>query len=276
MHRHHAFGRQVIVQRREHRLLHLAGIEAAADQDHAPGEIDRDHGLRAHAVLLRIGLEGRQAENGEVRRVAGKLLAIRADQQRADEQRVPCEFGEHARLDAVFRIGAAIKVLREKLLALGVREEVIEQDIELHRRELAVLLPPDRLLGAGVADNELVFRRTAGVHAGLGAERAAFDHVAFLGVERVFVKLLGGEVPMHPRQILQAEFVGAVGAIPKTRLVHADLRTLGFGEAGFPAARRRRRGLRPLAAVAGAGLIVAILRSAKRGAAFRFRPPREC
>ena len=73
VHRHHAFGRQVIVERREHRLLHLAGIEAAADQDHALGQVERDHGLAAHAVLLRIGLEGRQAEDGEVGHVAGKL-----------------------------------------------------------------------------------------------------------------------------------------------------------------------------------------------------------
>ena len=135
---------------------------------------------RAHAVLLRIGLEGRQAQDGEVRHVAGKLAPLRADQQRADEQRVPGKLGEHARLDAVFRIGAAIEVLREKLLALGVLEEVVEQNIELLRRKLAVLLPPDRLLGGVVADDELVLRRAAGVDAGLGAERAALDDVAFV------------------------------------------------------------------------------------------------
>ena len=154
---------------------------------------------RAHAVALRVGLEGRQAEDGEVGHVVGELGALRADQQRADEQRVPGELGEDARLDAVFRIGAAIEVLREQLLALGVREEVVEQHIELLRRELAVLLPPDRLFGLLVADDELVLGRAAGVDAGLGAERAALDDVAFVGGDRVLVELLGGQIPVDRR-----------------------------------------------------------------------------
>ena len=111
---------------------------------------------------------------------------------------MPGELGEHARLDAVFRIGAAIEVLREKLLALGVLEEIVEQHIELLRRQLAVLFPPDRLFGGVVADDELVFRRAAGVDAGLGAERAALDDVAFLGGNGVFVKLLGGRFQWTP------------------------------------------------------------------------------
>ena len=221
VHRHHAFGRQVIVERREHRLLHLAGIEAAADQDHAPGQVERDHRLRAHAVLLRVGLEGRQAEDGEIRHIAGKLAPLRADQQRADEQRVPRQLGEHARLDAVFRIGAAIKVLAEELLALGVLEEIVEQDVELLRRQLAVLLPPDRLLGRLVANDVLVLRRAAGVDTGLGAECAALDDVALVPANRVLIELLGRQIPMDAGQILQAELVRAMGAIPKTRLFHA-------------------------------------------------------
>ena len=224
MHRHHAFGRQIVVERREHRLLHLAGIEAAADQDHALGEIERDHGFGAHAVALRIGLEGRQAEDGEIRHVGGKLARLGADQQRADEQRVPGQLGEDARLDAVLRIGAAIEVLREKLLALGVIEEVVEQNVELLGRELAVLLPPDGLLGLRVADDEFVLRRTAGVDAGLGAERAAFNDMAFIRGEREFVELLGGKIPVDRCEVLEAEFLGAVSAVPQTRLLHANLR----------------------------------------------------
>jgi hypothetical protein len=56
---------------REYRFLHLAGIIAAADQDDALGEVDRHHGLAAHAVAVRIGLEGRQAQDGEI----GNIMA---------------------------------------------------------------------------------------------------------------------------------------------------------------------------------------------------------
>ena len=220
MHRHHAFGRQVVVERREHRLLHLAGVVAAADQDHALGEVERDHRLAAHAMTLRVGLERRQAEDGEIGNVVREIRAIRADQQRADEQRVPREFGEDARLDAIFRVGAAKEVLRENFLALGVLEEIVEQQIELRRRQLAVLFPPDRLFGGLVADDEFVFRRAAGVNAGLGTEGAAFDDVAFLVGDRVFVKRRLGEIPVNGGKILEAEFVGAMGAITQTCFLH--------------------------------------------------------
>ena len=127
VHRHHALRRQIEVQRGEHRLLHLARIGRAADQHDLAGEIDRDHrvGAFAAAVALGVGLERRQVDDGHVRHVARQLRALRTDQQLADEQRVPGEFGEDARLDAIFRIGAAIEVLREQRLALRMREEVL-------------------------------------------------------------------------------------------------------------------------------------------------------
>ena len=57
--------------------------------------------------------------------------------------------------------------------------------------------------------------------AGLGAERAALDDMALVGGERVFVELLGGQIPVDRGQILQAELVRAMGAVPKTRFFHA-------------------------------------------------------
>ena len=44
---------------------------------------------RAHAVALGIGLEARQVDDGELGQEVGKLGALGADQQLADEQRVP-------------------------------------------------------------------------------------------------------------------------------------------------------------------------------------------
>jgi hypothetical protein len=44
---------------------------------------------------------------------------------------MPGEFGIDPRLDAVFRIGAAIEVLRVQRLALGMRDEIVEQQLEI-------------------------------------------------------------------------------------------------------------------------------------------------
>jgi hypothetical protein len=133
VHRHDALRRQIEVQRREDRLLHLAGIGAAADQNDLAREIDRHHGVGAFAaaVALGVGPERRHVDDGHVRHEAGEFGALGTDQERADEQRVPGEFGEDAHLDAVFLIGAAIQVLRVKLLALGVREEVVIEIVEV-------------------------------------------------------------------------------------------------------------------------------------------------
>ena len=67
MHRHHPLGRQEVVQDGEDRLLHLAGIGGAADQDQLLGEIDRDHGLAGRAMPRRIGIEAGQVDDGEFR-----------------------------------------------------------------------------------------------------------------------------------------------------------------------------------------------------------------
>ena len=86
---------------------------------------------------------------------------------------MPGEFGEDARLDAVFGIGAAVEVLREQRLALGMREEVLKQIIEMLPALLAVAVPPHRVFGRRVDDGMLVLGRAAGVMAGFGAQRAA-------------------------------------------------------------------------------------------------------
>ncbi len=88
---------------------------------------------------------------------------------------MPGELVIDPRLDAVFRIGAAIEVLRVQRLAFGVGDEIVEQQLEFVGRQTAVLLPPHRLVGRVVDDDELVLGTAAGVHAGFGAERPAMD-----------------------------------------------------------------------------------------------------
>ena len=94
VHRHHALGRQVVIERGEHRLLHFAGVGGAADQDDAL--------VKSMATMVslrtpwRLGsaLNDGSAEDGEVRHVMRKLGALGTDQQRADEHRMPGELGD--------------------------------------------------------------------------------------------------------------------------------------------------------------------------------------
>ena len=86
-----------------------------------------------HAVAFGIGAEARQVDDGEFGHEAGEIGRLGPDQQRADKQRMPGQFGENAGLDPETRIGAAIEILREQRLAFGVLEEIGIERVELLR-----------------------------------------------------------------------------------------------------------------------------------------------
>src|SRR5581483_9726407 len=134
----------------------------------------------------------------------------RADQQLADEQRMPGELGVNARLDPVLRIGAAIEILREQRLALGVGDEVGEQIVEVLLALLAVAIPPHGVLGRRVDNRVIVFGRAAGVMAGEGAERAALNEAAFAMADGMFDQMGVGQIPVNAGETLKAEFIGTV------------------------------------------------------------------
>jgi hypothetical protein len=56
--------------------------------------------------------------------------------------------------------------------------------------------PPDPVLGAGLADDELVLGRAAGVDARVDGERAALGDRRLAALERVGVELRRGRVPV--------------------------------------------------------------------------------
>ena len=92
---------------------------------------------------------------------------------------MPGIFGEDARLDAVGRIGAAVEVLREQLLALGMGEEVLRAASSNCSGVIAPLLSHQTSFSVVcVADDELVLGRAAGMDAGLGDQRAARGRAA--------------------------------------------------------------------------------------------------
>ena len=149
---------------------------------------------------------------------------LRTDQKLTDKQGVPGEFGEDPRLDAVFGIGAAVEVLREQRLALGVRAEILEQIIEMLPALLAVTVPPHCVFGRRIDYCMLVLGRSAGVMAGFGAQRAAVDDGSLAVADSVFVQRRRGQIPVYAGEILEAELIRPVGGISETRFLHASLR----------------------------------------------------
>ena len=174
-------------------------------------------------MTLRVRHKRRQVDDGEFRRETGQFGEFRADQKLADKQRVPGIFGVNAHLDAVARIGAAIEVLREQGLALHMRAEVAEHRGELCLGLLAVAVPPQNVVRELVVDGVLVLGRTAGVVAGKGRQRAAFDHLGFAIADRMLIERRGGQVPMNRFKARQTEFIGAEGVVPHTCFLHASL-----------------------------------------------------
>ncbi len=181
MHRHHALGRQQVVENAEHRFLHLAGIGGATNQDQLLAEIDRDHGLAAATVPLRIGAERRQVDNRVFRLKAFQLRSGRTDKQGSDEQVVPRIFVDDPHVDPVFRlrttkqVGDVELVLRRDFL-----EEIRFQRGEVFRRHALVdVTPPHGIFGFGIADDKLVFRGTPGVLAGFDHQRAVLCKASF-------------------------------------------------------------------------------------------------
>ena len=171
-------------------------------------------------MTLWIGLERRQVNDGEIGDEARKLGALGADQQLTDEQRMPGKLGEDAGFYPVFRIGAAIEILREQLLAARMRDEIVVEQLEVGLGDLAIAVPPDGVLGQRVDDGVLVLGRATGMHAGLRADRAALDQRRLPCCDGMLVERRRGQIPMHRAQPLEAEFIGAVGAVPQTRFLH--------------------------------------------------------
>jgi len=57
-------------------------------------------------MALRVGPEGRQIDDRQIGRERRQIVRRRADQQIADEQRMPGVFGEDARPDPECRVRA--------------------------------------------------------------------------------------------------------------------------------------------------------------------------
>ena len=99
--------------------------------------------------------------------------------------------------DPLLRVGAGEGVDDVEVAVADVRDDLLAQPLEMLLRDLRVdLAPPDPVLGARLADEELVLRRAAGVLAGVDGERAALGEPAVARAQRMRVELRGGRVPV--------------------------------------------------------------------------------
>ena len=184
VHRHDALERQQVVQQREDRLLVLAGVFGAADEDGLLVEVQRDDGVGAAVVLGGVRLEARAVDDGEISEELVKLLSLGAAQHVADEEAVPGQLGHHAHLDRMRRVRAADEVLNVVVLALHVLEHVGMQRVEALGRHGAVVFPPDLVFDRGGLDHVLVLRRAAGELARGHVEGAALAQRALAAFQR--------------------------------------------------------------------------------------------
>src|SRR6516162_4938633 len=167
MHRQDVPRRQLEIEIAEHRLLDLAGVGSAADQDQPLSKIDEDEDIGVDLVELRDGEEFRGVQDRESGLETFKLLDRRADEHVARKEAVPRAVGNHPDRQAVSRIGPGIEVLDKNLAPLEISEHPLVDALEaLGSERLIDLSPPHGVFGAALLDNVLVPRGAAGIETG--------------------------------------------------------------------------------------------------------------
>ena len=131
------------------------------------------------AVRLGVGLERGRVQDERLRLEDAQLVLGRVDEHRPREERVVGVVRDDADGDPLLRVGAGERVDDVEVAVAEVRDDLLAQPLEVLLRDLRVdVAPPDPVLGARLADDELVLRRAAGVLAGVDGERAAFGEPA--------------------------------------------------------------------------------------------------
>ena len=102
-------------------VMGVACIGGSADQDQLFVKIQRDHRLGAAAVARRIGLKAGAIDHGPFGGKCRQFFGLGAAQQMGDKQAMPCQFGHHAHIKAIGRIGPAEQILHEIIAPLHMR-----------------------------------------------------------------------------------------------------------------------------------------------------------
>ena len=221
VHREHALLGQEIVEHAEDRLLDLAGVARAADQELARDQVEHDRSRRVGAVGLRVGAQARQLQDREVGLEVRERLPGRRPEHVAREQAVPGGLGDHPDLKTVGRIGTGVEILNVQLaperVGAGLGPEP-RRGIRRHR--LVDLAPVDLGLHLGPCDDEPVARRPAGVPSGRSTEGAAGHEVTLGAGDRELHQGRRRQIPANAPDPLEAELVEPVTADDRTGLLH--------------------------------------------------------
>ena len=199
VHREDALEREAVVHEREDRLLDLARVEGAADHDLRAGRVEDDERAAAGPVLVGLGRDGRRVQDERLDLHLLELVRRRVDEERLGEERVPRALGDDADGDPVRGVGAREGVDDVDVARAETLGDLVAQPLEGVLRDVGVdVAPPDPILGARLADDELVLRRAAGVDAGVHDQRAAFREAPVAVRERVRVELGRRRMPVDP------------------------------------------------------------------------------
>ena len=159
VHGEHSPLRQHVVQDAEDRLLDLAGVVGAPDEDAVLTEVQDHERLGVRSVHLRTGVEMRRGDDDDLRPVHPRRGRRSPDEHIAGEQAVPGRLGDHPNRDAIERVSPDKAVLNEEVPSLQVRQEPLVEALELLGIHGPVDGPPPNAAGAGgLADDELVVR----------------------------------------------------------------------------------------------------------------------
>ena len=198
VHREDALERQTVVHDREDRLLDLAGVERAPDQNLDARRMERDERSGARLVLLRHRLERGRVEHERLRHERAELRGRRVDEHRAREQRVVRVGRDDAHGDPMRGVGTREGVGDiERRLGTEVPGDTFTQTLVCVLGERLVPIPPDPVLGTGLADDELVLGRASRVPARVDDQRAARSDARLVAEDRVLVEHRRRRVPDH-------------------------------------------------------------------------------
>ena len=214
-----AFGHEPIHDR-EHRLLDLARIGGAADQDFLSLEVDDDEDLGARAVLIRRGAEAGRRDDRVLRQVFSQGVAVsRPHEHVAGEEALPSLRRDDPEGHAEAWVGAHEAVLYEQVAPLKVGGEAPAQLLVARLRErLIVGTPPHFVIGLRAAHHVLVGRGPAGELSGADDDRPAVREDRLAAEDGLLGQSRAREVPENAARVTDTGKLQAMAALGETEM----------------------------------------------------------
>ena len=186
---------QDVVHDGEDGLFDLAGVLAAADDDHLFLIVDQDGGFAAGAVDLGDALEAGGGDDGEVGLEVHQIGLGGTAQELVNEQVLAGQLVDDAEALHILLVRAGEAVKDEDLAVLQIGDNLAVDGVVGGLVDGAVdLAPGDLVMHGGGIDDELVVGATAGVLAGLDHQRAGVAQRSLSAGERLLRQGCDGQV----------------------------------------------------------------------------------